>query len=347
MFDPLVTERLLIRPFRAGDADALYERRNDPEVAELQSWETPYPRASAERVVAELEAMDSPPIDEWWMLTIERRSDGATLGDLALHLSNAGRTAEIGYTLARSEWGHGYATEAAHALVDHLFSRPEITRVCGMLHPDNHRSARVLEHLGMRYEGLTRLSFWVGDENSDDLLYGMTRDDYDDWRARPTDRPTVVELIEVTPDNQPDVYRLVTHKSQERFVSPNLASFAHAQVPEVVDGAAVVPWYRAVVADGELVGFVMMAEVTDAHPEPYLWRLMVDRRHQRRRIGDRVLDLVIDQARAWGASTLVVSWEEGVGGPRPFYERRGFVPTGQIVDGETEARLTFDHAEDS
>jgi diamine N-acetyltransferase len=35
----------------------------------------------------------------------------------------------------------------------------------------------------------------------------------------------------------------------------------------------------------------------------------------------------------------MVSWEEGAGGPRPFYEGLGFVPTGVVVGGETEARL--------
>ncbi|MEM9464558.1 MAG: GNAT family N-acetyltransferase [Actinomycetota bacterium] len=342
MFVPLTTERLRVRRAEPTDVDALVERRNDPDVAELQSWETPFAAAEAERIVADAGRHEDPPHDQWWMLTVERLDDGAVVGDLALRLGWAGRSAEIGYTFAREAWGHGYATEATAALVDGLFARPDLTRVHATLHPDNHRSARVLENLGFRFEGRTRLSFWVGDENSDDALYGLTRDDHADWAARPTEAPAAVELVEITADLAGAVERLVTHKSQERFVSPNLHSFADALLPEVVDGAPVVPWYRAVEADGELVGFVMLAEITDAHPEPYLWRLMIDRRHQRRRIGDRVLDLVIDQCRTWGASALVVSWEEGVGGPRPFYERRGFVPTGRIIEGETEARLVFD-----
>ena len=341
---PLVTERLRVRVVEASDAGPLHARRNDPDVAALQSWETPVTEATVERIVAAATGVDEPPIDAWWMLTVERIADAAVVGDLALRLEWDGRSAEIGYTFARDAWGHGYATEATAALVDHLFSRPELTRVHATLHPDNHRSARVLENLGFDFEGRTRLSYWVGDENTDDVLYGLTRSDHEAWKGRPTNEPASVRLVEITPDNQATVYRLQTHKSQERFVSPNVYSFAHALQPEVIDGAPVVPWYRAVEADGELVGFVMMAEITEAHPEPYLWRLMVDRRHQRRRIGDRVLDLVIEQCRAWGAASLAVSWEEGVGGPRPFYERRGFVATGRIIDDETEARLVFDPA---
>ena len=94
-------------------------------------------------------------------------------------------------------------------------------------------------------------------------------------------------------------------------------------------------------ADGDLVGFVMLAEPTEVHPEPYLWRLLVDRLHQRRGIGERILDLLVDQCRAWGVDTLMTSWVDGVGSPRGFYERNGFVPTGEIIDGEVEARRTL------
>jgi RimJ/RimL family protein N-acetyltransferase len=342
MFVPLMTERLRIRAPKLTDAEALAARRNDPEVAAFQFWELPFPAADADEAIAGAARLDDMPIGSWWMLTVEDRHDGTVIGDLALCLGWGGRSAEIGYTFARESWGHGYATEATAALVDHLFSRPDMTRLHATLHPDNHRSARLLEHLGFRYEGRTKLSYWVGDENTDDALYGLVRDDYDAWRDRPLGPPHAVRLVEVTADNEPAVSRLVTHKSQERFVAPNVRSFVDALFPEVVDGAPVVPWFRAVEADGDLVGFVMVAEITDAHPEPYLWRLMVDRMHQRRGIGDRVLDLVIEQCASWGATTLTVSWEEGLGGPRPFYERRGFVPTGRIVDGETEARLAFD-----
>ncbi len=107
----------------------------------------------------------------------------------------------------------------------------------------------------------------------------------------------------------------------------------------MIDGAPVEPWYRAVEADGELVGFVMVARTTTAHPEPYLWRLLIDRSHQRRGIGSAVIELVVDQCREWGDATLLVSWVPGKGRPEPMYLARGFVPTGKLDGGEIEARL--------
>jgi GNAT superfamily N-acetyltransferase len=191
----------------------------------------------------------------------------------------------------------------------------------------------------MRFEGHTRASFWLGDDNSDDLIYGMTRADRDEWQARPRPRPDSVRFVEITDENFSAVVRLATHKSQERFVAPVMQSLAEALVPPVEHGVTVVPWYRAVEADGELVGFVMLARSQPGAEVPWLWRLLIDRRHQRRGIGSQVIDLVADQCRAWGDTTLLASWGPGKGSPEPVYLARGFVPTGEILDGEIVARL--------
>ena len=339
VFQPIRTARLLLRPARLADAEPLSRWRSDPEVAEYQNWIAPYSLDRAREMVAGMAAMDGPVNDDWWMLTIADLDDTIVLGELVLHLTWEGRTAEIGYTLDRDAWGRGYAAEASTALVEYLFETLGVTRVEGMLHPDNRASAMVLERVGMLFEGHTRSSFWIGDENSDDWLYGMTRPDWEAWRDRLRAAPAEVRLVEVTPETQRAVRQLATHKSQERFVSPVVNSFADALFPGEYRDAPVVPWMRAIEADGELAGFVMLALATVENPEPHLWRFLIDRMHQRRGIGARALELVIEQCRAWGNETLLVSWIPGRGTPAPMYLARGFVPTGVVDEGEIEARL--------
>ena len=338
MFAPIRTDRLLIRPFQAEDSAGFIARRNDPDVARYQNWELPYTREQGEKVVSELLEMEGPVDEDWWMAVVCEAGTGEVIGDLALHLTSQARTAEIGYTLSPEHWGRGYALEAASAWVEYAFEVLVVTRVWGGLHPDNPASAMVLERVGMLFEGHTKSSFWLGDVVSDDWIYGMTRPDWETWRDRPKQLPDEVRLVEVTTDNERAVSKLATHKTQEEFVAPMLWSFADALFPEVVDGAPVVPWMRAVVADDDYVGFAMLALTTEHHPEPFLWRLLVDRLHQRRGIGTRALDLVADECRKMGDATLLTSWVEGKGSPRPFYVRHGFEPTGKIVDEETEAR---------
>lgn len=341
MFDPLRTERLVIRTPTPEDVEPYWTWRNEAEVAALQAWTLPFPRETAQQHIDSAIEQGGPVEGSWWTAMFDETASGATVGEIGVRLTNDARTAEVGYTLARRNWGRGYAVEALDALIGHLFAAFPLTRVWGGLHPDNRASAMVLERCGLLFEGHTRLSFWVGEDNSDDWIYGMTRADWEAWRDRPRNRPDQVSLVPITPDNATAVRALRTHHTQRAFVAPVLDSFADALVPEVVDGVVLSPWLRAIEADGALVGFVMLALPDAVHPSPYLWRLLIDRMHQRRGIASLALDLVVAHCRALGAADLTVSWVEGKGSPRPFYLARGFTPTGRLVDGETEARLSL------
>ena len=326
-FEPLHTERLLIRSMTPEDGENLWERRNDPDVARYQNWPTPYPRERCDEIARSSSQMDGP-APGWWMASVEK--DGEVIGDLAVHLNAGGEVAEIGYTFLPAHWGRGYAIEAARRLVEHLFDDLDVQRVFGMLHPANPSSARVLERLGMVFEGHTRLSFWLDGEGSDDWIYGMTRDMWEAWRDRPRATPATVELVGVTPDNVLEVLALRTHKTQESFVAPMAKSLAQAAHPRPPTRA----WYRAMAADGEIVGFVMLG-ISDV---VFLWRLLVDRMHQRRGIASIAMDLVEQEVRTMGHEALFTSWVPGRGSPEPFYLGRGFELTGGRMGDEVAAQ---------
>ena len=333
-FTPITTSRLVIRSMRSSDGEALWQRRNDPEVSKYQDWITPFPRERADQIARECAAMEGPQNDDWWMAAIDLADTGDTIGDLAVHVENDGHTVEIGYTLASAHWRKGYAVEATAALVEWLFEQFGADRVWGMLHPDNRPSAMVLERVGMLFEGHTRMSYWLAGEGSDDWVYGMLREDWEAWRGRPHTPPEEVRLVEVTAENLADVFRLSTHKSQEAFVAPMARSLAQALRPGEVEGKRIEPWLRAIEADGEVVGFMMVALVEGQ--DPSLWRLLIDRMHQRRGIATKANGLLEDEVRAMGAEYLRVGWHEGRGSPGPFYLARGFEVIGH--EGEIKAR---------
>jgi GNAT superfamily N-acetyltransferase len=116
-----------------------------------------------------------------------------------------------------------------------------------------------------------------------------------------------------------------------------LGSFRDALAPSSLDGATLVPWLRAIAADGEIVGFIMAAEMTHAHPNPYLARFLVDRMHQRRGVGSAALDQFEQWCRDQGAVAIEVHWYEGPGSPAPMYRARGYEPSGKVEDGEIHA----------
>jgi RimJ/RimL family protein N-acetyltransferase len=137
MFDSIITSRLELRRPTMSDLAALVERRNDPSVAKYQDWPLPFELDSARQLLAGAAKMPGPTRGQWRMVTVvdRERPAAAPLGDLAVHLSEDGREAEIGYTFAVVSQGRGYATEAVGALVDYLFEdvavsgcRPRFTR---------------------------------------------------------------------------------------------------------------------------------------------------------------------------------------------------------------------------
>ncbi len=331
----MTTERLEIRALERRDITRFTHYRNLVEVWKYQDWDVPYTRDHAHALIDAQEGITGPVLGSWVQLAVD---DGDGLaGDIAIWLDPQGQLAMIGYTLAPEAQGRGYATEGVGAVVDRLFRRSRVHRVAATLDPRNVESARVLERLGFRYEGRAQRAALVRGEWEDDDRYAILADERRAWSRRPRQPPARVELVEVTDDNVRRVAALETHRSQRQFAATVAESFADALVPEEVDGAPVVPWFRAVAADGELAGFVMIAQRTETHPVTFLWRLLVDRWYQRRGIGERTLGLLADKLLAEGEHRLLTSWVPGRGSPEPFYGRLGFEPTGVSVDGEVEA----------
>lgn len=145
----------------------------------------------------------------------------------------------------------------------------------------------------------------------------------------------MVTLEPIDEGNLTAVFALDVAPSQRGFVARNPWSLAQALVEKDV------AWPRAIVADGEVVGFLMLEIDPDDEDGRcfYLWRLMVGAEQQGRGYGYRAVIAACDEVRARGGAELYTSWVEGEGGPGPFYEKLGFVPTGEIDDGETVGRL--------
>jgi len=334
---PLHTARLLLQVMKPADASVLAAYRNEPDVAKYQDWDLPYTLEDAQTMLAEQAELDDLAIDRWVQVAIEH--DGVVVGDLGVNLARDGHVPILGYTIAPEHQGSGYASEAAAAIVDAIFAHTHAHRIVATLDPKNFASMRVIEPLGFEFEGIARKHELIRGEWLDDTRFALLREDREAWLALDRSPAKEASLVEITPDNERSFFRLRTHKFQEQMVAPMAASFADALIPELFEGAPVVPWLRGIEADGEPVGFMMTTEVTEAHPLPYLWRLLIDRRHQGRGVGRAALAVLADRLRTDGHRTLLTSWVDAPGGPAPFYRGLGFVPTGELDDDEIVGRL--------
>jgi diamine N-acetyltransferase len=148
-----------------------------------------------------------------------------------------------------------------------------------------------------------------------------------------------VTLREITDENREAVAALRVAPGQEGFVATVAKSYADAAA-----FPAERPWSRAIYAGDEPVGFLMVSWAAPAAPPRegvvyFLWRLLVDARHQRKGYGRAAVLQVIELVRAEGATEFLTSYEPGDGGPWPFYQRLGFEPTGEVDEGEIVLRL--------
>lgn len=332
----IVTPRLVLRFVRDDDVAPLTAYRNDPRVAALQDWDLPYPEARARELVAKHAGLTDLQPGRRHQIAIEL--NGHLVGDVYAGLDEHCGVADIGFSLTPAAQGRGIAHEAVSAVIDHLVERLGVRRVAAELSPQNGPSERLLERLGMTFESLTARSFWCRGAWDDSLTYAITSDQWRAWRDRPRTPPAAVRLVEITEANRWTYAGLRVHRSQERFVTGVQDSYADAYFPGLWRGMPLVAVLRGIEADGEPVGFLMYSDFR-ADDRPYLWRFLIDRRHQGRGIGRRALVAWFEAMRAVGHTELETSWVPGPGGPEPFYLAAGFVPTGEVDDGETVARL--------
>lgn len=150
--------------------------------------------------------------------------------------------------------------------------------------------------------------------------------------------PVTITLREITEDNAQSVLALRCTPDQERFVTSVTDSLAEAEEYPQAN-----PWFRAVYADGRPVGFVMLSWNVEPRPPEiigpwFLWKLLIDHRHQGKGYGREVVRQIVELVRGQGATELLTSHVPGEGGPAGFYARLGFVPTGEL-DPEGEIIL--------
>ncbi|HSX71772.1 MAG TPA: GNAT family N-acetyltransferase [Pseudomonas sp.] len=184
MTTTLTSERLILRPWRDDDLDALAQLCADPGV--MAHFPAVLDRAGSVRLLDRLTAHQAEHGFTFWAL--ERREDGVFIGFTGL--ARVGFDApfvpavETGWRLARPYWGQGYALEAARCSLRFAFEGLQLHEVVAFTTPANQRSWGVMERLGMRRDpadDFEHPGLPPGHPLSPHLLYRIKRED---WHGR-------------------------------------------------------------------------------------------------------------------------------------------------------------------
>ena len=180
---PLTTPRLLLRPYEAGDEEALHDLLRREDVCRYLPWE-PMDRDEArlkleQRVLQDHIEMDGDPL----VLAAVERATGRTVGELMLRLQSlTSRQGEVGWSFHPDVQGRGLATEGAREMVRLGFEVVGLHRIWAGCDARNEASLRVMERLGMRREAHFVDSDHFKGEWASEIVCALLEDE---WRGPP------------------------------------------------------------------------------------------------------------------------------------------------------------------
>ena len=169
----LRTERLLLRPYTNADIPALLPLIGAREVAAM-TLRVPHPYTE-EDARAMLQRFSHETM-KWFGIFL--RAGEELCGGIGLNLEPDHDRAEIGYWIGIPYWGKGIASEAAREVIRYGFEELKLHRIFAICFAGNQASLRILEKLGMTYEGRSRQHIKKWKEYRDVENYGMLAEEW-------------------------------------------------------------------------------------------------------------------------------------------------------------------------
>jgi RimJ/RimL family protein N-acetyltransferase len=177
----LTTQGLILREFNNHDWPAVLAYQSDPLYLRYTDWTERTPEEVQSFVQGFLDQQPQRPRTKF-QLAVELKFSGEFIGNCGIRMASAGgHEADIGYELSPKQWGRGYATEAARAILRFGFTELKLHRIWSWCIAENVGSVRVLEKIGMQPEGRLRDKEYFKGRWWDTLLFAILEDE---WQAR-------------------------------------------------------------------------------------------------------------------------------------------------------------------
>lgn len=151
----LQTQRLILRAFTLADASRVQELAGERDVAKMTYLlPHPYPAGLAETWIGS--HAENLKKDKEAIFALVEKATQTLIGSMGLRLVREHEKAEVGFWIGKPYWGKGYATEALRAVIEFGFKELKLNRIFGLHFGENPASGRVMEKVGMKYEGCLR-----------------------------------------------------------------------------------------------------------------------------------------------------------------------------------------------
>lgn len=173
----IITQRLLLREFRASDLDDLFAMTQREDFRRYEG--EPMSRVETEeKLRLKISDAQAAPRVRYYLAVTLPPSD-LVIGQISARVTQPYiREWEVGWSIHPDYWGKGFATEGARAILDLVFKQMNGHRAIAFCHPQNIASMRVIEKIGMQREGRTRQTVRIAGAWHDELLYSILENEY-------------------------------------------------------------------------------------------------------------------------------------------------------------------------
>ncbi|AMO85818.1 Putative ribosomal N-acetyltransferase YdaF [Solibacillus isronensis B3W22] len=174
----LETERLLLRPITFDDSDRIEELAGEYDVAKSTlNIPHPYPKGSASQFIESTQTAEQN--NKIVMFAIINKETKLLIGLINLNLSISYQRGELAYWIGKEYWGNGYGTEAAKALLEYGFNQLKLNKIFAASFTSNTGSWKVMEKIGLKYEGTLKQHVSRFGQFYDLTYYGLLKDEFE------------------------------------------------------------------------------------------------------------------------------------------------------------------------
>lgn len=171
------TEHLILRKLTLEDAEDVFDYASNPKVSKYVTWETHRTiNDSIAFIKMTIEKYEQKGIGDWGLVLKENGKLIGTCGFVTWNKQH--HWAEIGYVLSQDYWNRGIMTEAARTIIRHGFEKMDLNRIEAQHMVVNIASGRVMQKIGMTFEGVIREKFFAKGNYRDLKLYSILKREY-------------------------------------------------------------------------------------------------------------------------------------------------------------------------